>query len=143
MRYLTQRLAHLWSAAYNLTPLERRASVRFACGVGVAALAVILLLALRVAGTQVGVEHPLWEAVLQARAVLVRLILAVPVLIFALLGAEASHQTLENTELGRRTMTWDSSDNERVMAEKTRNAGSLHAALVLAWILGLCWGVLR
>lgn len=143
MKQLLNHLRHLWHAAYNLTVVERRCSVRAACGLAGVLLLAVLLWAVVVARVQVGADHPLWEAVLQARMVLVRLILALPVLVLGLLAAVAAYQTLENTELGRRLLIWDPSDDARVEATKTGNAGTLLASLVLACVLGLLWGVLR
>jgi hypothetical protein len=143
MNAFLSHLAHLWHAAYNLTVMERRRSVRAICGLSGGILTAILIWALVVARGQVGADHPLWEAIIQARMVLVRLILAVPVMILGLLAAVTAYQTLENTELGRRLMIWDISDDALVQSTKTSNAGNLLASLVLACALGLLWGVLR
>jgi hypothetical protein len=143
MRNFIQSLKNLWAAAYNLDPLERRRAVRVAVWIGAVVALLVLILAGRTAGQVVPAEHPIWEAILQFRLAGVRLVLALPlVLLGACLGA-AIYQLIENSELGRRLLIWDSKDAVPVMAQKTRNGGTLLATLVGSCILGLCLGVLR
>lgn len=143
MRYLAERLAHLLSAPFHLTAEQRKASVRFAGGFAVAALLLVLVGAIRLAALNPAPDHPLWEAVANTRVVLARLGLALALVICGVIGALVEYQILENSELGRRTVIWDQADDPGVKACKTRNAGTLQAALLVANILGLLLGVLR
>jgi len=136
-------LTNLWKAAYNLDPEDRQRSVRIAAGLGVLLAVLVLCGAGGTAGQVVAADHPLWEAVLQARVVLVRLVLAVPVLVLGGFAGVLLYQLLENTNLGKRLLIWDLGDDIRIRAQKTRNGGSLLGAILAASILGLMLGVLR
>lgn len=136
-------LTNLWKAAYNLDPEDRQRSVRIAAGLGVLLVVLVLCGAGGAASQVVPAEHPAWEGVLQARLVLVRLALAVPLLILAAFAGVLIYQLLENTELGKRLLIWAPADDARTQAQKTRNAGSLLGAILAASIVGMLLGVLR
>lgn len=149
LRLIWRGLKDIDAAAHKLQREDLHRSVR--AGVAVAMLLAVLLLfgAGRVAGQVVPAEHPFWEAVLQAKLVLVRTVLANLPLIQGLLVAYLAYQVYENTELGRRTVIWHLDEcgapDERVeiRAAKTRNAGLIQAALVAGCVLGYLQGVLR
>lgn len=143
MRKMFEFLGHLWQAAYNLTPEQRKRSVRVAAWIGAVLVLLVIFAAGKAAGAVVPAEHPVWEAVLQSRLVLVRMVISIPLLILGTLAAVALYQVIENTELGKRLLIWAESDDARVEAEKTSNAGTLLGKLLLACILGLALGVLR
>ncbi len=143
MSKVFQFLAHLWEAAYNVTPEDRKRSVRIASGIGIALVVLVIFVAGKTAGQVVPAEHPIWEAVLQARLILVRLLVALPLLVLAAFAAVTIYQVVENTELGRRLLIWASSDDAHTQAQKTRNGGALLASLLAACIVGLLLGVLR
>ncbi len=136
-------LTNLWKAAYNLDPEDRKKSVRIAAGLGVMLVVLVLCGAGGAAGQVVPAEHPIWEAVLQARLVLVRLVLAVPILILGAAAGILLYQWMENTDLGKRLLVWDLGDDVRVRAQKTRNGGGILGAILASSILGLLLGVLR
>ena len=137
-------IAHLWSAALDLTSEQRRSSVRIAAWVGFVIVAMTLLAAGGTAGRVVPADHPIWEAVLQTRLALVRLVLAVPLMVIGAISAVAIFQVLENSALGARiTDINDPAAQAEEWAAALRNRGTILAALFLACILGLLFGVLR
>jgi hypothetical protein len=134
---------HLWTAAWDLTPEERSRTVRVCSWIAFVLVLIVLAGAGSTAGRVVPAEHPVWEAILQTRLVLVRLVLTVPLLVIGATAAVLLYQLLENTELGRRLLIWHYSDDAHTQATKTRNGGSLLATLLAACILGILLGVLR
>lgn len=136
-------LTHLWTAGYNLTPDQRRRTVRYATATAAALLAVLLFAAGKAAAQSVPADHPVWEAVLQARLALVRLALAVPIVIVALACGLTIYQVMENSELGKRLWQWHESDDAYTQAAKTRNGGMVLAAILGSCILAFLLGILR
>jgi len=122
---------HLWAEVSSISPEERAKSVRIAAWVGLLLVLIVLGMASETARTNVASESPIWDAVLQTRLALVRLVLALPILIIGSVGAVSVYQLLENSKLGDRIL-----------------AGSLErsivmAALLASCIIGLLFGVLR
>jgi hypothetical protein len=136
-------LKKLWEAAYNLSAEDRKKTVRWAVAVASVAVASVLVAAGIMALDVVPAESPVWEAILQSRLVLTRLALALPLLFLGWLFKTFLYQTYENTALGKRTVIWVKTDSDTIRAMKTRNAGTIQAALMLACVLGLLLGVLR
>jgi hypothetical protein len=137
---------HLWSAAFDLTDLQRRRTVRIVAGIALALVFSTLLGAWLLARHVVPAESPVWEAVLQTKLALVRLVLAVPLVVIGASLALAIYQVVENSALGTRLLLVntfaDPTPNPETGA-KVRNRGTLLAALFVACILGLLIGVLR
>lgn len=136
----------LFAAAHKLTDEQRRKTVRVAVGAAVVVLLVVLFAAGRTASTQLAAEHPVWEIVILFRLALARTVLALALLPLAVFGAVVTFQALENSELGKRLLTWrepEAFEPTSVQAQKTANGGRLLAALLFACIVGLLVGVLR
>ena len=133
----------LFEAARNLTPDARKRIVRIAAAVAVLDVLLVVAVAFWFAGRVVPAESPVWEAALQLRLVLVRLLVAAGLIPLGVwLGTLALH-VVEKTELGRRLWTWAETDYAMVRAEKTRNAGNYLVTVTAALVLGLLIGVLR
>jgi len=136
-------LSDLLSDARVLGDDRRSELTKWVLRLGFLAVAVILLMTAGTAGRTVAAEHPLWEAVVQARLVLVRLILSVPVVIIGFGTAVLLFNVLENTVLGQRTVVPVDEDNVDVKTMKRSNAGTVMAFLLLGCIGGLLQAVLR
>lgn len=136
-------LSHLFANAFDLTPEQRQRSVRIAAWVGGLLVLVVLFAAGRTAGQVVPAEHPIWEAVLQTRLALVRLVMALPLPLIGTVAGVVIYQVFENSELGKRLVVPAGTDDAHVEAQKVRNGGAILAALVGACILGFMLGVLR
>lgn len=89
-----QWLSHLWTASYDLTSEQRRCTARVVGLLSFLLIAAVLLAAVAVATGTVPVDHPIWEAVLNAHLVLVRLALAVPLVILGAVAGTAIFQPL-------------------------------------------------
>lgn len=144
MSAMSTFITQLWAAALDLSPEERRRSVRIAAWIGAVLVALTLLAAGSTAGRVVSADHPIWEAVLLTRLALVRLVLAVPLLLIGAITAVAIFQVLENSALGSRILEIN---DQVIQGHETgavlRNRGIILAALFLSCILGLLFGVLR
>ena len=137
---------NLFTAAHKLTPDQKRKTVRGAALLAGLVLLVILFSASRVAVTEPGADHPVWEVVILFRLALARTILALALLPLAVFGAVVTYQAIENSELGKRLMVWrptEEYESGAVQSQKTANAGRLLSALMFACIVGLLVGVLR
>jgi hypothetical protein len=81
--------------------------------------------------------------ILQARLVLVRLVLAPPIAVIGIACAVAFYQVIENSDLGVRLMVALGSDDAHSEAQKVGNGGRLLATLVGACVIGFLFGCLR
>lgn len=133
----------LLAAAFDLTEVERRRTVRIVSMLAALLVAVVIAWAWRTSGNVVPAESPVWEAVLQTRLVLVRIVLAVPLVVIGAYTALLIFQALENSALGARLFIVVKTDFEMTREAKVKNRGTVLAALFIACILGLLLGVLR
>lgn len=133
----------LFEAARNLTPETRKKIVRVAAGVAVVDVILVVAVAFYVAGRVVPAESPVWEAALQLRLVLVRLLVAAGLIPLGIWLGTLALQVVEKTELGRRLWTWAPTDTDAIRAEKVRNVGNYLNLVTVALVVGLLLGVLR
>lgn len=133
----------LFEAARNLSPEDRKKWVRIAAGGAMALIILVGFLIVWISGRVVPAESPVWEAALQGRLIIVRLIVALGLIPFGVLLGSVVHAAIEKTEQGRRLWTWADADTAVVRAEKTRNSGAYLLTITAAIVLGLLIGVLR
>lgn len=133
----------IFEAARNLTPEARKRIVRIAAAVAVLDVLLVVAVAFWFAARVVPAESPVWEAALQLRLVLVRLLVAAGLIPLGVWLGTLALQVVEKTELGRRLWTWAPADTDAIRAEKMRNVGNYLNLVTVALVVGLLLGVLR
>jgi hypothetical protein len=134
---------NLFEAAHNLSPVQRKRIVIGASILSALLTAAVLFGAFHFAALIVPAESPVWEAALQLRMILVRLLVAPVIAILGLCVGCGAFLVLGKTELYRRLGTWSENDPVDIRREKTRNAGNIFVGLLVASVLGMMFGVLR
>jgi len=129
--------------ARDLTPQRKSELTKSTVMVGTVFVLVAIALIIATASKTVAAEHPLWEAVVQSRLALARIIMAVPMAFIGFGLAYLLYNVLENSDLGRRTVVPEEKDNLNVKAFKVSNAGFILASISVACILGMILAVCR
>jgi hypothetical protein len=136
-------LRDLFEAAFKLSPEKRQRTVRIVAALAVLLLLVVFLAAGRTAIQDQPADHPIWEVAVLLRLALARAVLSLALIPYAAFVGVVLYQTLENTELGRRLVTWSDVDSEETKARKVGNGARLLAVCLGSSILGVLLGVLR
>jgi hypothetical protein len=138
-------LKNLLKSPHTLDVEERRAVTRSAGILAGAAVAVIVALACITAGNVVSADSPFWDAILQTRLALVRLVLASAVLVISYYATLVEFHAFSHTALGRSIIVWkaDDTDGANMHGFKTSNAGFIIALMFAGNTAGLLLSVLR
>jgi len=138
-------LSKLFNAAHTMDLAERKSVTRWAGSIAGAAVLLIVALAADAARTTVGTDSAWWDAVLQARLVLVRLVLAAAIMAIGFYSALTLYHVFTKTAIGRSLVVWKANDTDgaNMHGYKTSNGGFILALLMLACIGGLLSGCLR
>lgn len=138
-------LSKLFNAAHTMSLDERKSVTRWAGAVAGIAVLVIVALAVDAARTPVGSDSAWWDAVLQARLVLVRLVLAAAIIAIGYFTSLVLYHAFAKTAIGRSLVVFkeDDTDGANMHSFKTSNGGFIQAMLFVACIGGLLIGVLR
>lgn len=138
-------LGKLFTSAHTMDLAERKSVTRWAGIVAGAAVLLIVTTAADAARTTVGTDSAWWDAVLQARLVLVRLVLAAAIMAIGYFASLILYHAFAKTAIGRSLVVWkdDDTDGANMHGYKTSNGGFIMAMLFVACIGGLLIGVLR
>jgi len=128
--------------AYERDPATRKLIFHTLLIVLVLALVEVLLRMHVQAGTPAEADSPKWEAVLLARVAFAKLIVAVPAVVLAILGAFGAFIFIDHSGLGPRLLHPADSDDSAMQAAKKRNSGLIFAMLLLGMMTFLA-GILR
>jgi hypothetical protein len=138
-------LRKFFTSAHTMDLAERKSVTRWAGAIAGVAVLVIVALAMAAARTSVGADSAWWDAVLQARLVLVRLVLAAAIMAIGYFASLILYHAFAKTAIGRSLVVWkeDDTDGANMHGYKTSNGGFIMAMLFVACIGGLLIGVLR
>jgi len=139
MRFIKDLLSHPGAVSNDRKSELTRVSILIAWLM----VAVVLVVVIIFACLNVGDHSSLWDAVLQARWALFRLVLSLGLILVGGGVAILIFNALECTELGKRLFVPDEQDFTGLHTIKVSNAGTILGFLFLACIAGLLLGVLR
>ena len=136
-------LKRLFDSPHTMTVDERKGVTRSAGKVAAFSVGFVVTLALLTASNVVPAENPWWDAILQARLVLVRLVLAVPLICIGYYLALVLYAAFSKTAVGRQIVIHEDGEGANMHGFKTSNSGFIVALLMLSCIGGLLLGVLK